>query len=390
MSGPSILSGSEPHTYSGDYQKEQLRKTSWDRDFTFTSEEAVDLVLPGQLDLTEFSRTGHTIETAQRNDDTLWKDNEAQGKEHAFENIYHKIACCMGWDNTKTMSIPLITNYDPDTKEYDVTKIGVEFDTSDAACTFRGVNYKDPNALSTTANDKCERLIQKLTAVVNKYDSNLLNGDQTNEFQDILGCFNLMALPQSLREDPGRLQTFLGKEEHKNRRNYLEKCQSGRSYLGNTDRSPESRVICTANVGAGNNIDADQAAMILKEIDIDQNCGGTSKDDVCSKAGLVFDQTSMSCVEPPSTDTTTDTPSTDTTTDTPSTDTPSTDTTTDTPSTDTTTGTPSTDTPSTDTTTDTPSTDDDDDEDNQMMYIIIGLVVALLMSMSAAAIVMVM
>ena len=282
-SQPSVLVDKDSHSYTPGYRSEQLKTLGWDLknvnyNFVLTEQDVATSVMPhtgkGVL-LKELATQGFTKETAQADDNSLWTDHdqisgrEGHGKEHAFENIYQKIACCMGTNNT--LRVPLITNFDPETGTYEIENTDISFDTSDEKCTIKGVNYKDSNAPNTgpDANPHCIKLIQKIVAVMNKYDHKMLNNnDPDSQWKKIVGCFNLQALPKTLRDDPARLDAFLGQPGHANRTAFLDNCTVGESYLGPGDRGVANITICSASVGAGLDISADEAALILKDLQL--------------------------------------------------------------------------------------------------------------------------
>lgn len=249
-----------------------MKNISWRMNNIFTSADESSIksaVLISDDEAKLLTTTGATADTADERNMGLWMslNSDVTGKdgqtlEHYFDNIYQKLACCTG---QSSVTVPILKrNATTGAIEKVYKKITVD---RTSQCTMNNVDWADDNTTEASYKPHCEDFMQRLIAVLSKYDPD-------NPILEIEGgCLankNLDAIDEDILKDP-----FLVNLVNVNRSCLMPTCNNPSAYKRKEDRKTCETSICTAEISVSDSQAGGAISVFGNEIN--QQCGASSE-----------------------------------------------------------------------------------------------------------------
>jgi len=252
-----------------------LKEIDWSFNNIFSPEDKdqiLNAVVTSETKAHGIANNGRTKETASELGDGMWiaLNETITGKsgitlENYFENIYKKLACCT---NQKEIVVPILKqNSDGSIEKVDKR---LSFDIGNTGqCKINGRDWYDDNQTKAGYNSKCEELMTRLIAFLDKYDP------ENKMLETYGGCMANVNLPKNndidSREDPIIMNLI-----NRNRTCFLNTCNAPEAYKRQNDREPCQTAICNAKIDFSG-LDAIDSVVNLLGNSIEQNCGVNSE-----------------------------------------------------------------------------------------------------------------
>jgi flagellar biosynthesis GTPase FlhF len=251
-----------------DYLIKLLKVVSWPFDNLFELSDEKNIIKNTRIskaDAKKLVTIGTTKDTATEKDGGMWRiltkqvsGGDKDVLEHYFDNVYKKIACCIGLrDNV--IEVPILVKDESGklVKKIKTIKITKE------DCMINGMDWYDDNATVKGHQPRCERFMEKLVAFLNKYDPK-------NEILSTYGsCFNNKLIPEDILNNHLFLDIL-----DSNRKCLITPCNTPKAYKGIGERQGCELTLCQATTTIADN-EAGDALKILGT-NIEQNCGKNS------------------------------------------------------------------------------------------------------------------
>lgn len=244
-----------------------LKNISWKINNMFSFGDKQDILRSTSINVNELNKlisTGLSKNNPSGNEFGMWRElnTTITGKpgvtiENYFENIYTKLACCLGKD-TITVPVPYRGN-DGVIYRKEVT---IKVDRK-KECTINGINWNDDNTTELGHNPNCQRLFERLIAFLSKLDP---ENPMLNTYG---GCIANKNIDSKILANPTLFSIV-----DANRSCTVSSC-SGQAYKRKRDRKNCETTLCNAEINISD-IEAGSALNILGN-SIEQTCGPQSK-----------------------------------------------------------------------------------------------------------------
>ena len=255
-------------SYSDLVSTKLVKNIDWPTDYVFESadtEQIQNAVSITENDAELLTTTGITEDTIERGDEGMWiktaiGDSETDSTiSNYFQQMYSKLSCCLGKEE---ISVPiLINNTDSDQLEKRYVVIKAE------NCAMDGINWYDDNTTESGHNSKCENLLVRLMAFLDKYDP-------TNEMIETHGgCVSNKFMKDNGLKIDFTEQPILYELADLNRSCLINECRNTSSYKRKQDRQPCSTTFCQSTMTFN---DLDAANLSILGTQVKQECGANS------------------------------------------------------------------------------------------------------------------
>lgn len=276
------------HTFNQEYIKNQLKNTSFRPSDNFrmfdTSDDIYSTTRISKADEDALKTKGLTKGNPDSGKRGMWIRHDGGQIEHAFDDIYKKLACCLGKGANDDFPISIIKSYKLEggkVTEIETEDFAVKFDTSGDKCKINGVDYKDSNNENTPMNTNCLKLIERLVAFLNKHEPN--PEEPINPLLAEIGpCVNNALIPKDIVNNAALTQELAG-----NRECSIAACKDGKArrtaFLTESERKPCTNTICIAKLASDNATGQGNVNAILSNNNVTQNCGASDLAAVANK-----------------------------------------------------------------------------------------------------------
>jgi len=244
-----------------------LKNIGWKINNLFVAGDKTDILRSTSIskhDAEQLVSTGLTKSNPSGNEFGMWRElnSTITGKpgvtiENYFEDIYVKLACCLGKD-TITVPIP----YRGDDGKIYRKEVTISVDRP-GECTLNGQDWNDNNTTEDGHNPKCQKLFERLVAFLSKYDP------ENPMLESYGGCIANKNIDPKILENPTLFSIV-----DANRSCTVGSC-GGEAYKRKKDRKNCETTLCTAEINISD-VEAGGALNVLGN-SIEQNCGPQSK-----------------------------------------------------------------------------------------------------------------
>ena len=246
-----------------------VKNISWPSDNLFDADDVADIrknVSISEADANILTTAGKTKDTADSRQLGMWIKANASvsttGKEEVssyFDNIYSKLSCCLG---SSEVSVPIIKQKADGDTEVEYVTIKVEGDD----CKINGIDWYDDNTTTAGHNLKCDYLMQRLIAFLEKYNPD------SPMIEKYGGCFANRFIYDEMGNN---INPALYNMIDSNRScSLVSKCQQdGEAYLRKQDRHDCALTFCQSTT-TFDNLTAGEKIKIQPTIE--QQCGPNS------------------------------------------------------------------------------------------------------------------
>lgn len=208
--------------------------------------------------------TGTTKDTIEKGDKGMWIQNSIGDDDNSpqisnyFQKMYSKLSCCLG---KKQISVPILVTTDDNKLE----KKYVEISAND--CNIDGIDWYDDNTTELGYNEKCQNLLVRLIAFLDKYDPD-------NEMIDTYGgCIANKHLKNNNLDIDFTSQPLLYQLADINRKCLIEKCREPDAYKRLQERQNCETTFCQSQMTF---TDLDAANLNILGTQIQQTCGASA------------------------------------------------------------------------------------------------------------------
>ncbi len=243
------------HLFSED--DKQLVKSS----VPITDSKATDLVTHGR-----------TIHEADETESGMWfkinssiSDSGTDVVENYFTSLYKKISCCLG---RVAITVPMLkfdSTTNTMTKEYKTIQASKSECCGNKRCLINGIDWYDDNTTEGGHNPRCEELLIRLVAFLEKYNP---ESKMLNTYGGCIANRNM-----AIGDVDFTLNPILYDLVSNNRSCMIDSC-SGLAYKRKQDRRYCANTICQANVNLADVAAGHDVSVIGTKIS--QQCGGDS------------------------------------------------------------------------------------------------------------------
>lgn len=255
--------------YSNTLATKLLKKMSWPTDYIFEEndqESIQNAVSISENNAKYLASTGMTKNDIEQGDKGMWMQTVDQNDSgetvlsNYFQKMYSKLSCCLG---KKQISVPILTVADKESNKLEKKYIEIAADD----CIIDGIDWYDDNTTQASYNEKCQNLLTRLIAFLDKYDPN-------NEIIDTYGgCLANKHLKENNLGIDFTSKPLLYELADVNRTCLINKCRDSAAYKRMQERQNCETTFCQSEMTF---TDLDAANLSILGTQIEQTCGANA------------------------------------------------------------------------------------------------------------------